>query len=67
MTVKQLKEALSKCPDNMQVFIAATQTDFAYGLLNSVRMQTITFSEDPLDTKPAAELPQEEVVILDEE
>lgn len=75
MTVKQLKEALEKYPDNMQVFVAERKTEFTYGLVNSVTSREITFSEYPdlNDTEQKEsweieeELPKETVVILDEE
>lgn len=63
MTVKQLREELSKYPDNMDVFMAERKTEFTYGLVNSARMDRISFSEEP-DSKPLA---TEEVVVLDEE
>lgn len=75
MTVKQLREELEKYPDNMDVFMAERKTAFAYGLLNSVRSDEITFSEDEYNSHTEAkedweevdEPPKETVVILDEE
>lgn len=63
MTVKELKEALNKFPDHMQVFMAERTTPFAYGLLNSAKSKTINFQEEP-DSKVLA---KSTVVILDEE
>lgn len=73
MTVKQLKSALDKYPDNMNVFMAERKTEFTYGLLNSVSSQEISFTEDSdMSFNDAPELGEEElplemVVILDEE
>jgi len=47
MTVKELKEALAQYPENMDVFVAERKSEFAYGLVNSVRMEEITFAENP--------------------
>lgn len=63
MTVKQLKEKLKHHPDNMDVFMAERKTEFAYGLLNSVKTKRIGFSEDPDGEIEATEL----CLILDEE
>jgi len=62
MTVKQLREELTKYPDNMDVFLAERKTEFDYGLLNSVRKEKINFMEEP-DSKP---LSSDVVIILDE-
>jgi hypothetical protein len=64
MTVKKLIEILSQFPGNMSVFIDERKTEFTYGLLNSVRKQTINMKEDPYDDEVLA---REEVVVLDEE
>ena len=64
MNVKQLIEALSNYPANMDVFLAERKTEFAYGLLNSVRQQEIGFIEDPGDEEIMA---KDIVIILDEE
>jgi 7-cyano-7-deazaguanine synthase in queuosine biosynthesis len=70
MTVRQLKEELSKYPDNMNVFMAERQTEFKYGLLNGVYNKEIILIEDPNaaeeddEDSPRA---YEKVVILDEE
>ena len=47
MTVKELKEELSKYPDNMDVFMAERTTDFAYGLVDEVSSKEISFMEEP--------------------
>jgi hypothetical protein len=65
MTVKELKEKLSQYPDNMDVFVAERKTEFAYGLVNSVRSDEINFIEDPDDEEALAR--DTVVVILDEE
>jgi hypothetical protein len=64
MNVKQLREALEKYPDHMDVFIGARLTEFKYGLLNGVRATAVEFSEDPFDESP---LCQDTAVILEEE
>ena len=66
MTVKKLREMLANYPDEMDVFVAERKTEFAYGLVNSVRIEEITFSESP-DFIPDDELPKVQVVIIDEE
>jgi hypothetical protein len=63
MTVKELKEHLGQYPDDLDVFMAPRKTEFYYGLLNSVRIKTINFMEDP-EGEP---LSSDEVIILDEE
>lgn len=63
MTVKQLKEKLNEYPDEMDVFMAERKTEFAYGLLNSVKQKKIGFSEEE-DGEIEV---MENVVILDEE
>ena len=65
MTVKQLKAALEQYPDNMEVFVAERKTEFAFGLVNSVRSQEISFTEDPSDSTEDA--PTDTVVVIDEE
>lgn len=39
MTVKKLKEALAKFPDNMEVFIGEKSTEFSYSLVDKVRIE----------------------------
>lgn len=63
MKVKQLKALLEKYPDNMDIFLAERKTEFTYGLLNTVKLEEITFSEEP-ESNPLA---KETVLILDEE
>jgi len=62
MTVKQLKEELSKYPDNMDVYVAERKTEFAYGLVNSVYEKVINFMEEP----DGEVLSRDNVVVLDE-
>jgi len=66
MTVKELKQALASYPENMDVFVAERKSDFAYGLVNSVRMEEITFVENP-DFEKGDVQAKDTVVILDEE
>ena len=63
MTVKKLKEQLSKYPDSMGVFLAPRRTQFTYGLLNGVTSKEIAFKEEPKGKTLATDT----VVILDEE
>lgn len=63
MTVKELIKELSLFPDNMEIFIANTQSEFQFGLLNSVYSEEIRFSEDSADSK---ELAREIIIILEE-
>lgn len=64
MTVKQLKEKLAQYPEDMEVFVAERKTEFAYGLVNSIRSDEINFKEDPYDEEVLA---RDTVVIIDEE
>lgn len=66
MNVKQLIEALSKYPENMDVFVAERKTEFAYGLVNSVRTQEVTFAENP-GVSADDESIKDTVVVIDEE
>lgn len=70
MTVKELKEKLSKYPDNMEVFVAERLTEFTYGLVNSCYSKEIRFTEDPYGTDEDeienGTYSLETVVILDE-
>jgi hypothetical protein len=65
MNVKQLKAALSEYPDDMNVFLAPRETEFTYGLLNSLGSQDIVFLENP-DDEESADTPTETVLILSE-
>lgn len=47
MTVKQLKEALQKLPDNMDVYLAETTSEFAYSPAESCIVKRIPFQEEP--------------------
>jgi hypothetical protein len=67
MTVKQLREALAKYPDNMDVFMAERKTEFAYGLVNSVNCECIDFYEDGDEEQLGDAVAQVDVIILDEE
>jgi hypothetical protein len=67
MTVKELKEALAKYPDTMDVFVAERKTEFAYGLVNSIRSEEIIFAENPDFSEDEEVLAKDTVVIIDEE
>jgi hypothetical protein len=67
MTVKELKEKLSQYPDTMDVFVAERKTEFAYGLVNSIRSEEITFAENPDFSEDEEVLAKDTVVIIDEE
>lgn len=64
MTVKQLIAELSKHPPDMDVFMAERKTEFSYGLLNGVYVQSISFDEDP---EGESTLARANVVVLDED
>lgn len=66
MTVKELKEALAQCPENMDVFVAERKSEFAYGLVNSVKMKEITFAEN-FDFDEGDIQAKDMVVVIDEE
>lgn len=63
MTVKELKEKLNEFPDDMVVFVSERVTDFSYGLVNSVYIKEINFTEEP----GGEVLSRDKVVIIDEE
>lgn len=63
MTVKQLKGKLDKYPDSMDVFVDVRFTEFKYGLVNSVGIKLIGFSEEDDDDDPVLE----HVVVISEE
>lgn len=63
MTKKQIVEALAPYPDNMSVFMAERKTEFAYGLVNSVRVQEIAFMEEP----GGEPISHDNVIVFDEE
>lgn len=67
MTVKELKKELEKYPDNMDVFVSERKTEFAFGLVNGVRSEEITFSENPDFSEDEEILAKDTVVIIDEE
>ncbi len=67
MTVKELKEALAQYPDNMDVFVAERKTEFAYGLVNSIRNEEITFAENPYFGEDEEVQAKDTVVVIDEE
>lgn len=46
MTVKELKNGLSKYPDDMPVYLAERVTEYDYGLLNSIEHAEIEIDED---------------------
>lgn len=51
MTVKQLKEELSKYPDDMPVFVGERLTEFDFGQINEVSWTEIyEFNEEELET-----------------
>lgn len=64
MNVKQLKEQLEKYPDDIDVFVGERQTDFTYGLVNSVYVTELCFVESPNDFESLAEI---DCLIISEE
>lgn len=65
MTVKELKTKLNQIPEHLEVFVDERQTDFRYGLVKTVKLDHISFYEDPEDEEFLLE--NVEVVILTEE
>jgi len=63
MTIKELKQQISNLPDTMDVFIAERKTHFAFGLANSAKVKTISFSEDD----ERKDLCYDNVLVIDEE
>lgn len=63
MNVKELKEELSKYPDNMDVFLDQRTTNLMYGLVDNVKKQMIIFTTE-LDSDLIGE---GEVVIISEQ
>ena len=63
MTVKELKERLKNCPDNMEIFMDERCTEFTYGLLNSVVVKEINFKEEPDGETMSSDI----VLVLSEE
>lgn len=68
MTKKELIQKLDPYPDDMEVLFAEIETGFKYAPVNSVRLQTIRFAEDP-DADADYEGPEafEDCIILDED
>lgn len=62
MTKAQLLKLLEPYPDNMEVFIAQTETDFSYTLVNSVYKKKVDFKEDP----GGETLASHDVIVIDE-
>ena len=63
MTIKKLKEIIKDLPDHMDVFIGERSTEFAYGLVNSVRVDQIDFYDSECSEIP---LSHDTVFILEE-
>lgn len=47
MTVKQLREELSKYPDGMGVFFDTESTQFRNGSVEKLSIEEINYKEDP--------------------
>lgn len=54
MTAEKLIIELQKHPKDMQVFLSERQTEFTYGLLNSVKVTEIIFTEGLGEKEPMA-------------
>lgn len=65
MNVAQLKKKLEDFPDHLEVFVGERKTEFTYGLINSVRIESIAFFEDVSDDEPMID--DVEVLVIDEE
>lgn len=64
MNVKQLKEKLNEFPDDMDVFIPSTISDFDYGMVNSVSSKQISFYDEGDDSIEPVEI---ECLVLTED
>lgn len=53
--------------NTMDVFVAERKTEFAYGLVNSIRSEEITFAENTDFSEDEEVLAKDTVVIIDEE
>lgn len=45
MLVKELRKRLEELPDNMDVFIEQTNTEFALSLVNKAEVKTVRFMD----------------------
>lgn len=63
MNIKELKEIIKDLPDTLDVFMDERLTEFKFGLVNSAKVKSIKFSEDP----DSEELARDIVLILSEE
>ncbi len=63
MTKKELLNLLEPYNDNMEIFLDERNTDFKYGLLNSVSKVMVNFSED----EDGQILASDECIILSEQ
>lgn len=61
-TIKDLKEFIKDLPDNMDVMIEATETDFDYANTSGFEVKEIGYSEEP-ESKP---LSKDTVLIIKE-
>lgn len=68
MTVKQLKQELENISDNTEIFLAQRKTEFGYGLLNSMYIKEVLFTEDENPSEDEIDkAPMVKVLVLDEE
>lgn len=63
MNIKQLKKVIENLPDHMDIFVGERLTEFKYGLVNSAKVKSINFMEEP----NGKVLAKDSVLILEED
>lgn len=63
MTKKELIELIKDVPEDMDIFITKTNTEFGHSLLESAKVEEVTFSEG-LDGGPEA---KDNVLVLSDD
>lgn len=63
MNLGQFKKQTEGLPDSMELFIGERTTDFAYGLVETVQVKEIPFSEEP----GGKALSRDKVIVISEE
>lgn len=68
MTLNEFREKTAHMPGSYELFQVSAKTEFKYGLINSVYVKEIPFTEDPNpDEDYDGPRTTETVLILDEE
>lgn len=63
MTLKVFREKTADFPETMEIFVGERLTEFTYGLVNSVSIKEINFSEEP----DGEVISREKVIVLQED